>query len=169
MYEVTTELVRVGLHLTFYTGQGQVSFIYCKPKGGSSALMEYCVCQRREMSVTLYKFYCILYMYIDKHVYVVYMHVHTCRLHVYVRFDTLAHTHTHTSLQEQTHSDRRESIRLKEELQVYKTRTERLSKLQSAMRSQEHKLEDVDAAMKKITVWEGERREGGREEEGRRE
>ena len=24
------------LHLTFYTGQGQVSFIYCKPKGASN-------------------------------------------------------------------------------------------------------------------------------------
>ena len=35
---------------------------------------------------------------------------------------------------------------------MYKTRTERLNKLQSAMRSQEQKLEDVDAAMKKITV-----------------
>ena len=48
---------------------------------------------------------------------------------------------------------------------MYKTRTERLSKLQSAMRSQEHKLEEVDAAMKKITVWGGEggRREGGRQ------
>ena len=50
------------------------------------------------------------------------------------------------------HSDRRESIRLKEELQVFKTKAERLSKLQSAMKSQEHKLEDVDAAMKKIAV-----------------
>ena len=50
-------------------------------------------------------------------------------------------------------------IKLKEELQVFKTKAERLNSLQSAMRTQEHKLEDVDAAMKKITVnlggWEG--------------
>ena len=46
---------------------------------------------------------------------------------------------------------------------MFKTRADRLNKLQSAMKSQEHKLEDVDAAMKKITVLGGrEGREGGR-------
>ena len=35
---------------------------------------------------------------------------------------------------------------------MYKAKAERLGKLQSAMKSQEHKLEDVDAAMKKIAV-----------------
>ena len=44
---------------------------------------------------------------------------------------------------------------------MYKTRAERLNKLQSAMRSQEHKLEDMDAAMKKITVWADRERNGG--------
>jgi hypothetical protein len=58
---------------------------------------------------------------------------------------------TNKKLQEQTHADRREVIRLKEELLVFKTKAERLSSLQSAMRTQEHKLEDIDAAMKKIT------------------
>ena len=68
--------------------------------------------------------------------------------------------------QEQTHADRREVIRLKEELLVYKTKAERLSSLQSAMRTQEHKLEDIDAAMKKITVSWG---EGRRRRERKRE
>ena len=107
------------------------------------------------MSVALYEFYCTciltnMYMYCAVHVYTAHVHV------IAIQICNLCTHHTphatHTPLQEQTHTDRRESIRLKEELQVYKTRTERLSKLQSAMRSQEHKLEDVDAAMKKITV-----------------
>ena len=86
------------------------------------------------------------------------MHTKCGVLNIYILTTILYNVFMHPPIlccwseQEQTHSDRRESIRLKEELQVYKAKAERLGKLQSAMKSQEHKLEDVDAAMKKIAV-----------------
>lgn len=57
---------------------------------------------------------------------------------------------TNKKLQEQTHVDRKENVKLKEELQALKAKISRMEKLETEMRSQEQQLEDVDAARKKI-------------------
>ncbi len=49
-------------------------------------------------------------------------------------------------LQSQAHTDRREVIRLKEEVQGSRSKVTRLEKQQSEMKSQEERLEDIDGA-----------------------
>lgn len=55
-------------------------------------------------------------------------------------------------LMEQTHVDRKVIIKLTEQLQSSKAKLERMEKLQIEMKNQEHQLEDMDAAKRKITV-----------------
>lgn len=56
-------------------------------------------------------------------------------------------------LQSQAHSDRREIIRLKEEVQGSRAKVSRLEKQTSEMKTQEERLDDIDgASSRKMTV-----------------